>query len=59
MDVDMETELAWLREDFIADDTNASPILCHAATDMTESIHFARNVSTFTVPPMSKEKKRL
>jgi len=26
----METELAWLGEDFITDDTNAAPILRHA-----------------------------
>jgi len=27
----MKTELTWLGEDFITDDTNASSILCHAA----------------------------
>jgi hypothetical protein len=31
MDVDMETELAWLGKDFITDDTNATAILCHTA----------------------------
>jgi hypothetical protein len=33
MDVDMETELARFGEDFITDDTNATSIICHAATD--------------------------
>lgn len=33
MNVDMKTELAWLGEDFITDDTDATPIVCHAETD--------------------------
>jgi hypothetical protein len=51
MDVDMETELAWLGEDFITDDTNATTIICHAATDVKQSIQFVRNGSAFIMNP--------
>ena len=36
----MKTELTWLGEDFITDDTNASSILCHAARNSNKLIKY-------------------
>lgn len=38
--VNMKTELTWLGEDFITDDTNASPILCHAETNNNKLVKY-------------------
>jgi hypothetical protein len=52
MNVDMETKLAWLGEDFITDDTNATPIFRHAARDVKQSIQFVRNGSAYIMSSM-------
>ena len=40
MYVNVKTELTWLGEDFITDDTNASSILCHAARNNIKLIKY-------------------
>jgi hypothetical protein len=52
MDVDVETELAWLGEDFITDDTNATPIIRHAARDVKQNIQFVRRGSAYIMSQM-------